>query len=332
MRYAILMLMLISAPCWAVPTGTVTRSVMTDSNGVLIGWASNLVTANGIATTAQLAEVSGDLGAISNLAASALATGVSAQATADSAMATGTAAMAALTASNAAFRGAVIDSLAGATNYPEPIFTNWLFISGAPTSFAMITSHTHSAHGVTTNGGFRGGTDAMTTWGGAIGNSTTSGMGGAVGRLAYCNDGAAVGMLARSTNGAALGYLANALSGGAVGNSARANNGGAVGFGAQSAHGGAIGYTSKSGNGFAGGNSAYATDTGTEQGTGIDAIQLGSGGNTNEGTLQVYTYQLMSANGRIPFARLSFQGCPTSDVNLVSGDVWSSNGILRVVQ
>lgn len=96
MRYAILMLMLISAPCWAAPTGTVTRSVMTDSNGVLIGWASNLVTANGIATTAQLAEVSGDLGAISNLAASALATGVSAQATADSAMATGTAAMAAL--------------------------------------------------------------------------------------------------------------------------------------------------------------------------------------------------------------------------------------------
>ena len=332
MRYAILMLMLISAPCWAVPTGTVTRSVMTDSNGVLIGWASNLVTANGIATTAQLAEVSGDLGAISNLAASALATGVSAQATADSAMATGTAAMAALTASNAAFREAVIGSLAGATNYPEPIFTNWLFISGAPTSFAMITSHTHSAHGVTTDSGFRGGTNAVATFGGAIGNSATTTTGGAVGRIATSTSGGSVGFRAKSTGGGAVGEWATTMSGGAVGCSSSATNGGAMGLGAKTVNGGAIGYAARSGNGFAGGSLAYATDTGTDQGTGIDAIQLGSGGNTNAGTLQVYTYQLMSANGRIPFARLSFQGCPTSDVNLVSGDVWSSNGILRVVQ
>jgi hypothetical protein len=87
-------LLLLAGAALAAPTGTVTRSVITDTNGVLTGLSTNFAAANGIATTAQVAEATADVTAISNLAAAALSTGVTAQATSDAAMATGIAAQA----------------------------------------------------------------------------------------------------------------------------------------------------------------------------------------------------------------------------------------------
>lgn len=59
------------------------------------------------------------------------------------------------------------------------------------------------------------------------------------------------------------------------------------------------------------GSSAIAGDPGacaiglTASANAINAIQLGSGTNENENTLQVYDYQLMDANGKIPNERLN---------------------------
>lgn len=130
----------------------------------------------------------------------------------------------------------------------------------------------------TANGGFAGGNNASATHGGAIGN--------------YSN----------ATWGGAVGYHAKALEGGAVGNNAGAASGGAIGRSAKSTDGGAVGAGAKTSNGFAGGKSAQAVDS---DGNGIDAIQLGTGTNNNEKTLQVYDYQLMNASGNIPVERLT---------------------------
>ena len=85
------------------------------------------------------------------------------------------------------------------------------------------------------------------------------------------------------------GYNANASVGGAIGAIAKAGNGGAIG--AQTI----------TGDGFAGGMGAQTVNSAKE---GIDAIQLGTGTNNNEKTLQVYSYQLMDANGNIPIERI----------------------------
>lgn len=131
----------------------------------------------------------------------------------------------------------------------------------------------------TENGGFNGGYGASTTVGGAIGKNAKSTYGGAVG------------------SGADTGY------GGAVGQNSESLSGGAVGQQALAYHGGAIGNSAKAGNGFAGGQNAKAIDS---SGEGIDAIQLGSGTNNTQKTLQVYGYRLMNADGSIPPERLGY--------------------------
>ena len=67
-------------------------------------------------------------------------------------------------------------------------------------------------------------------------------------------------------------------------------SGGALGQNAITSIGGALGYNAKTTN---------------SSGTAIDAIQLGTGTNQKEKTLQVYTYQLLDALGVIPDARIS---------------------------
>ena len=117
------------------------------------------------------------------------------------------------------------------------------------------------------NGGFAGGASAIAgTGGGAIGAAAGTGTGGTAGQFAESD------------------------SGGAIGENARATTGGAIGAGAFA------------GAGFAGGTSARTRNATREP---IDAVQLGTGTNPNEKTLQVYDYQLMDASGNIPVERLS---------------------------
>lgn len=124
------------------------------------------------------------------------------------------------------------------------------------------------------------------------------------GEGAYVQDsvGAAVGAGAVAFTGGAVGGSAGAGQGGAVGAEALADTGGAVGLKAKSMNGGAVGNVAITGDGFAGGSYAQAVDS---SGTGIDAIQLGTGTNSTPKTLQVYDYQLMDAEGNIPIERMA---------------------------
>lgn len=102
--------------------------------------------------------------------------------------------------------------------------------------------------------------------------------------------------------GGAIGAYSYTESGGAVGDTAKSSTGGAVGEVAESTGGAAVGYATITSNGVAVGMNATTVDS---DGNGIDAIQLGTGTNSTEKTIQVYNYQLMDANGKIPADRLS---------------------------
>lgn len=74
----------------------------------------------------------------------------------------------------------------------------------------------------------------------------------------------------------------------------------AAGHNSEATSGGAVGKYAIAGAGFAGG---YAAETISPSGP-VDAIQLGSGNNMNEGTMQVYSYKLLDEKGNIPPERL----------------------------
>lgn len=131
--------------------------------------------------------------------------------------------------------------------------------------------------------------NSATAKGGALGDSATTTNGGAIGNDAIAGAGGAVGEGTKTNSGGVVGYNATSNNGGAVGESAKAQNGGAVGYLAKTAHGCAIGHQAV---------------TAKEDGTLIDAIQLGTGTNTVEKTLQAYGYRLMNANGTIPTERI----------------------------
>jgi hypothetical protein len=149
------------------------------------------------------------------------------------------------------------------------------------------------------------GSGANTMNGGAVGSSATTTDGGAVGSGAYTTEGGAVGASAYSMYGGAVGASATTTDGGAVGAYASAEYGGAVGSGASATAGGAVGQNARTSDGFAGGKEAFATTDGTYDGEGIDAIQLGTGGNTEPFSLQIYSHKLMHADGTIPVERLT---------------------------
>ena len=135
------------------------------------------------------------------------------------------------------------------------------------TDKAEVAKVKDKANRYNSSGGFEGGNSARTEKGGAVGKyAAANGAGGAVGYTAISEGGFAGGEFARSIAG------------------------------------GAVGYWAESGDGFAGGKSAKTVDTDNKI---IDAIQLGTGTNTVEKTLQVYNYQLMDAEGNIPVERLN---------------------------
>lgn len=166
-------------------------------------------------------------------------------------------------------------------------------------------------------GGFGAGTNATAESGGAIGKGSVTGIGGAVGENSNSGMGGAVGYGAsESSGGGAVGNLAKSDGGGgSVGSSAYSLNGGAVGDGANTNSGGAVGFYANSTDGFAGGSNAMTT-TGVAVGnsamtsadgtpaTLIDAIQLGTGNNSEAKTFKVYDYKLMNADGTIPDERM----------------------------
>ncbi len=103
------------------------------------------------------------------------------------------------------------------------------------------------------------------------------------------------------TEGFEGGQDASAGDGAAIGANASAFTGGAVGAGAETRAGGAIGEYAKTDSGFSGG---YLAQTVNDDGDLLNAIQLGTGTNPNEKTLQIYDYQLMDADGHIPNDRM----------------------------
>lgn len=141
----------------------------------------------------------------------------------------------------------------------------------------------------------------LSTDGFAAGRGATATTGGAVGSSCKSTDGFAGGTSSEARNGgAALGKKAFSSFGAAVGNNAKAANGaGAVGNNSVANGGGAIGNGAKAGKGFSGGENAVVISKNQAE---IDAIQLGTGTNENEKTLQVYDHTLMNADGTIPQA------------------------------
>ena len=87
------------------------------------------------------------------------------------------------------------------------------------------------------------------------------------------------------------------------------DGGGAIGDNATATAGGSVGNGATSGNGFSGGYNAKVTAD--SNGEFIDAIQLGSGTNGVPRTLQIYDYQLMNADGKIPTERFPAEMLPT---------------------
>lgn len=132
--------------------------------------------------------------------------------------------------------------------------------------------------------------NSATEKGGALGDESIATSGGAMGCKAKTNAGGAVGYLASSNSGGSMGYMADTQNGGAIGEEAKTNNGGAVGYKSKTSHGCAIGHQAV---------------TAKEDGTLIDAIQLGMGTNTEEKSMQVYGYKLMNPDGTIPTERLT---------------------------
>ncbi|HIU48791.1 MAG TPA: hypothetical protein IAB04_05460 [Candidatus Avimonoglobus intestinipullorum] len=135
--------------------------------------------------------------------------------------------------------------------------------------------------------------DKETEYGGfAAGDGASALNGGAVGARAITDTGGAVGSGANAFNGGAVGSGANASNGGAVGSGANTSNGGAVGYQASAAIGGAIGSGAAATRGFSGGYNAKSE---------VDAIQLGTGTNSVQKSLQVYSHTVMNADGSLPY-------------------------------
>ncbi len=112
------------------------------------------------------------------------------------------------------------------------------------------------------------------------------------------------------------GSRAGTQAGGAVGDYAVSSIGGAVGSAAKTIMGGSIGADTISGNGFSGGFGARTIKDNTV----VDAVQLGTGINPNEKTLQVYSYQLMDSTGHIPNDRMPTKSDKTTYYNPTTGN------------
>lgn len=165
----------------------------------------------------------------------------------------------------------------------QPPATNALATALQPhatNTLAAAAAHAATAHAVTDQDGFRGGTFASATTGAALGRNSVSGSGGAIGDFSIAGSGGAVGELTVTSDG------------------------------------------------FAGGKQAWTTDDGLITGTPIDAIQLGTGGNAEPGSLQVYTHRLMNADGTIPPGRF---GVEWQGITNLASSITVSNSFERPV-
>ena len=144
--------------------------------------------------------------------------------------------------------------------------------------------------------------------------------------------GGAIGREATSQNGFAGGRNAKSQTGGAIGSYAETVYGGSIGVGAVSNWGGAVGMQAKAGDGFSGGASALVSQDSSNNY--IDAIQLGTGTNSNPKTLQIYDYKLMDANGVVPSERLpqSSQGYKLIKTQNISWNFTSTGQMKRQEQ
>jgi hypothetical protein len=98
-----------------------------------------------------------------------------------------------------------------------------------------------------------------------------------------------------SYGGGAVGQKSSAGSGGAVGQESSAGSGGAVGQAAYAERGGAVGRNAQTTDGAAVGNKAMCVDTVNR--VRIDAVQLGTGINSDEKSMQVYGTKLLNWDG-----------------------------------
>ncbi len=119
-------------------------------------------------------------------------------------------------------------------------------------------------------------------------------------KIKNASNGFSAGLDSGAGYGGAVGSGAVTDNGGSVGSHAATDSGGAVGSYANAGNGGSVGGGAVTSNGFAGGENAKTVKDDEP----IDAIQLGTGTNSNEKTLQVYKYQLMDAEGKVPTDRL----------------------------
>lgn len=152
------------------------------------------------------------------------------------------------------------------------------------TSINNIADKINTKADKVTKSGFVGGKNAELKGADDIG-------GAAIGADSWAMDGGALGKNARAT-----------LSGGAVGRNAYVGNGGAVGSDAIAGAGAAVGRNAKTMHGVALGMDAQTVD---DSGNAINAIQLGTGTNSKTGTMKVYDYEVLDANGHIPPERFN---------------------------
>lgn len=128
--------------------------------------------------------------------------------------------------------------------------------------------------------------------------------------------------ISNSTGGFSAGLNSSASLGGAIGNNAKSYFGGAIGSDANSDYGGAVGSDTIAGNGFAGGfNAKTMTDT-SDNTTVIDAIQLGTGTNQTEKSLQVYNDNIYNADTHT----LTVQKIDTSNTSIANSNGGFSAG------
>lgn len=118
---------------------------------------------------------------------------------------------------------------------------------------------------------------------------------------AKADAGGAIGDTACTSNGGAVGMNTKSFLGGAVGSYATTVDGFSGGEDSHSQEGGAVGRCAEAGDGFSGGYNAKAATVGGKR---IDAIQLGTGTNSEAKTLQIYGYKLMNSDGTIPDERI----------------------------
>lgn len=156
-----------------------------------------------------------------------------------------------------------------------------------------------------------------------------------IGRLssALSNNAIAIGNGATvdAADGIAIGNGSYSLLGAALGAQTSATDGAAVGYSAATEKGGAVGYNSESVNGFSGGFNAVTLQS--------NAVQLGTGTNTNDNTIQflsagsVTTNEWTALANSTAFGRYVFSAPTNGTANQVlalnsnaTGVVWTSAG------